>query len=301
MSDSGDRPAASARLQILAAALLFSTGGAAIKATTLTAWQVACFRSGVAALAVLALLPASRRAWRGATLVVGLGYAATLILFVQANKLTTAANTTFLQSTGPIYIMLLGPLLLKEPIRRRDFGIIAALAAGMVLFFVGVEPLRLTAPDPLRGNVYAALSGVCWALTVSGLRWIQKAEPHGDGGGAAAVAVGNLLAFGFCVPWVLPVAASRSTDWAVIAYLGVFQIGLAYALLTRGLRHVPALDAALLMLVEPVFNPLWAWAIHREAPSAWSGAGGAIILGATIVKTWIDSRDGAVARPSPPG
>ncbi len=111
------------RLLILAAAVLFSTGGAAIKSASLTSWQVACFRSGVAAVALLLLVPASRRLRNYRVWVAAAAYAATMILFVAANKLTTAANAIFIQSTAPLYLLLLGPWLLKEPIRRRDSGL----------------------------------------------------------------------------------------------------------------------------------------------------------------------------------
>src|SRR5262245_57748242 len=136
---------------LLAAAALFSTGGAAIKATTLTGWQVASFRSGVAAAAVLLMLPASRRGWNRRALLVGVGYAATLVCFVQANKLTTSANTIFLQSTAPIYLVLLGPWLLGEHNRARDFLFMGAMALGLSLFFVGTEPPVVTAPRPFEG------------------------------------------------------------------------------------------------------------------------------------------------------
>src|SRR5205085_4944172 len=101
------RPGAD-RLRILGAAALFSTGGAAIKACALTGWQVACFRSGIGALAILAMAPESRRGWTWRTPLVGLAYAATVVLFVVANKLTTSANTIYLQSTAPLYLLLLG-------------------------------------------------------------------------------------------------------------------------------------------------------------------------------------------------
>src|SRR6185436_18210309 len=106
-----------ARLLLIAAAALFSTGGAAIKATSLTGWQVASFRSAVAAAALAAFLPGARRRWTWGTVAVGAAYAATMVLFVLSNKLTTAANTIFLQSTAPLYLLLLGPWLLHEPIR----------------------------------------------------------------------------------------------------------------------------------------------------------------------------------------
>ena len=102
-------------------------------------------------------------------------YAATMILFVVANKLTTAANTIFLQSTAPLYVLLAGPVLLGERVTRADLALIGAVALGMVLFFVAGDAPQATAPDPVRGNVVAALSGVAWAGTVLGLRWVGRA------------------------------------------------------------------------------------------------------------------------------
>ena len=275
-----------ARLAILAAAILFSTGGAAIKATQLSGWQVASFRSAVAAGAVLLMLPAARRGFGRLSAIVGVFYAATMILFVLANKLTTAASTIFLQATAPIYLVLLGPWLLKEPLRKRELTFMAALAAGLALFFVGREAGSLTAPDPFRGNVLAALSGLCWALAVAGLRFMGKRGGHA-GGSAAAVVLGNLFAFLLCLPFALPIASARATDVAIVVFLGVVQIGLAYVLLTYGLSEVGALEASLLLLAEPVLNPLWDWLVHGERPSAWSFAGGAVIVAATLGKTLV--------------
>jgi drug/metabolite transporter (DMT)-like permease len=265
---------------------------------------VASFRSGVAALVLWLLVPAARRRWSPRVVGVAAAYAATLILFVVANKLTTAANTIFLQSTAPLYVLLLAPWLLREPIRRLDLLHMAALALGMGLFFVGVETPQHTAPDPLGGNVLAAVAGVTWALTILGLRFLSRegeGEPTPDrpagGEGAAAAFAGNLLACVAVLPWALPVVQSRPVDWAVLAYLGIFQVGVAYVLLTRAMRWVGAFEASLLLMLEPVLNPVWAWLVHGERPGAWSLAGGLVILGATAVKTWMDGRRREGARP----
>lgn len=275
-----------ARLQLLAAAALFSTGGAAIKACGLSGWQVACFRSGVAAVTLYLLLPAARPPWRRGQLLVACAYAATLILYVLANKLTTAANAIFLQSTAPLFILLLSPLCLKEHVARRDITFMAALAVGLGLFFAGMEPARETAPDPFLGNLLGAGAAVGWALTITGLRWMARddqAAGHGPAGAAAgAAALGNLLVFVVCLPLALPIGASTPTDWAWIAYLGVFQIGLAYVCMTAGVRRIPALEVSLLLLVEPVLNTLWAWLLHDEVPGPWSRTGALIILLATL-------------------
>lgn len=275
------------RLQVLAAALLFSTGGAAIKACTLSSWQVASFRSGIAAIAMLALLPGARRGWSWRVLPVAVSYAATMIFYVLANKLTTAANTIFLQDTAPLYVLLLGPLLLGERLRRRDVGFMAALVVGMTLFFVGEQQPLSTAPDPIRGNLLAGAAGVTWALTIVGLRWLGRSSDSQRDQSAAAVAVGNIFAFAVALPWALPVESSVPTDWALVGFLGIFQIGVAYIFMTRGMRRVSALDASLLILLEPVFNPLWALLVHGERPSVWAAVGGAIIILATAANTLI--------------
>lgn len=284
-------PRLGSRLRLLAAAALFSTGGAAIKATDLTSWQVASFRSGIAALAVFLLVPAARRGWSARVGLVSVAYAATMVLFVASNKLTTAANAIFLQSTAPLYVLLLGPWLLRERIRRPDLLFMAVVGAGLALFFVGDPAPAATAPDPMRGNLLALCSGITWALTVIGLRWLQ-APGAGDAEGAAmaTVVAGNAIAFLVCLPFALPVVGSTTVDWLTVGYLGLFQIGLAYVVLTEGIRHVPALEASVLLLAEPALNPIWAWALHGEVPGAWAVAGGVLILAATVFRTWSGAR-----------
>jgi drug/metabolite transporter (DMT)-like permease len=277
-----------ARLQLLGAAFLFSTGGAAIKAAALTGWQIASFRSGVAAVALWFMTPAARRGWTWQGALVGVAYAGCLTLFVLANRLTTAANTIFLQSTAPLYLLFLGPWLLHEPVRREDVGFMLAVGAGLVLFFVGVDRPLVTAPDPARGNLLALASGLCWALAVAGLRWLSAGK--GRGSPAAAVVSGNLTAFLVSLPMALPVGSHGPGDWAIIGYLGIFQIALAYVFVTNAIHRIPALEASVILLLEPALNPLWAWVVQHEAPGAWALLGGAIILGATTIKSWNESR-----------
>lgn len=277
---SGAKGAVSARANIVAAALLFSTGGAAIKFCSLSGFSVAAFRSLVAALALVALVPAARARWTWRTPLVGLAYAATLILFVLSNKLTTAAAAIYLQTSAPLYLLLLGPWLLGEPTRRRDFGGIALLAAGLALMFVGADAPQATAPRPLLGNVLAAASGLTYALMIAGLRWLGKKGGE-QASSLPAVVAGNVIAVVVCLPFASGVAAAGASDWGAILFLGVFQIGLAYACMTRGIVHVPALTASLLLLFEPVLNPFWTWLVEGERPGLWTLCGGALVLSAT--------------------
>jgi DME family drug/metabolite transporter len=285
-----------ARLRVLAAAALFSSGGAAVKAVELTGWQVACFRSLVATLAFLLLLPEARRWPPPRVLAIASVYSITMILFVLSNKLTTAASAIFLQATAPLWVVLLSPWLLGERVRGRDVVYMGVLAGGLACFFVGLEPATATATNPLLGNVMATLSGLTWALTIMGLRSLGRAGgkdgTEGESWGPASALWGSIITVACCLPFALPLGPTRGQDWLVVGYLGVFQIAIAYVFLLRGIVNVRALEASLLLLLEPVLNPIWAWAVHGEEPGAWSIAGGVILLLATIVKSWVDARAG---------
>ncbi len=282
-----------ARLQLVLAALCFSTAGAAIKWCGFGPSQIAAIRALVAMLAILVLIPESRHGWSWRVGLVGVGYAAAGLLFVFANKLTTAANTVFLQATNPLFVVVLAPWLLGEPVTRADLRFMGVLALGLALLFVGGGQRQFaTAPEPLLGNVLAAGSAVAWAVTVTGYRWLarQRSE-HGAGHGpiAAAAACGNLIVFLACLPAALPLAAGHPTDWVIVIYLGVFQLGLAYVFLSRAITRVPALEASLFLLVEPVLSPVWAWLAHGETPGPLAAIGGVVILAATALKSWRDT------------
>lgn len=276
---------------VAAAAVLFATGGAAIKLATLSAWQISSFRSLLAALFLATVQPAWLRAClQPRVLLVAVAYSSTLTLYVTANTLTTAANSIFLQDTAPLYVFLLAPRLLGEPTRRIDLGFAGVLGLGLLLFFVGSESRMPTAPDPATGNAIAAIAGVTWALTLLGLRWLSVSESDDDATGAAVVS-GNVLSFLAGASFAFPIRDVDATDVGVILFLGIFQIGLAYLLMVRGVRGVPAVQVSLLLLLEPVCATLLSWLVHGERPGGWSGAGCAVILLATLAHTLVDRSD----------
>jgi drug/metabolite transporter (DMT)-like permease len=279
-----------ARGQILLTALLMSTGGAGIKAVSLTSWQIASFRSGIAAIVILLALRRRPRI-SAATLLVGAAYASTVVTFITANKLTTAANAVFFQGTAPLYLAVLGPLVLGERLPRRDMPLLFVIAAGMALLFAGGSAPLATAPNPALGNAIGVVSGCCWSVTLLGLRWLEKRDPSSKGAAAGhAAVVGNMLAFAGCLPLALPASGVGTADLLGVAYLGVFQVGLSFVLLTRSITDVPAVEASLLLLVEPALSPVWAWLLHGEAPGLWPLAGGLLIIGAAAGKALREGR-----------
>jgi drug/metabolite transporter (DMT)-like permease len=271
------------RLLILAAAALWSTAGAAIKLTALNAWQIAGGRSLVAALAVAAMVPASRVRPRPGVLAVALTNAVTVILFVVATKLTTAANAIFLQETAPLWVLLLAPLLLGERPSRGELLSIPVYAAGLALFFVD----DLTAGQ-LTGKLCALGSGLAFGVTIVGLRHLREEGP-------GALLWGSVIAAVVTLPLWGSGPAATPADLALLLFLGVFQLALAYVCFARGLAGVTAVEASLLMLLEPVLSPIWAYLVVGERPGPWALGGGAIVLGAAAWRTVAP----ALGRPRP--
>lgn len=284
-AEKGDASSLSPVFYIFAAAVLFSTGGLCFKLTDLTAYQIAGGRSLIAAITVALL---TRRAgWRvsGLTLANSVVYAAVLLLFVTANKLTTAANAIFLQYTAPLYVLVLEPLIFKERFRPLDLIVVIGCLGGMSLFFVG--QLR---PDDVTGNFVALGSGFCFALFTLLLRYgaIRKKNENR----AAPVIYGNVL-LAVCTAPALFSDVGRVTiaDAAILIYLGVFQIGVAYTLFATGIaRGVRSLQAGVVGFIEPLLNPLWVFLGVGERPSRYALVGGAIIIGAVLTHTLLGAR-----------
>jgi drug/metabolite transporter (DMT)-like permease len=282
-----------ARSLLLLGAALFSTGGAAIKATAYDGFQVACLRSGIAALVLWLAVPEARKGYGPRTLLVALAFGATLVLFVLATKSTAAVNAILLQSAAPLYLLLLAPLVLRERVTARDLGFLAAVALGLLICMLDLPAATAKAPHPALGNTLGAASGLTWALTLLGLRWAGSAR--GGGNNVACVVAGNALACLLCLPFALPFAAPSGGDALALLWLGVFQIGAAYLCVTAGLRRVPAFEASLLLLAEPVLNPVWAWLVHGERPGPFALVGGVLILGASAASAWSARRARAAA------
>jgi len=269
---------------VLAAALLWSTGGLFIKWTTLSGLELSFGRSLFAAITVALFTRHEGFGINRLTAVASVLYAALLLLFVLATKQTTAANAIFLQYTAPVYLLILEPLVYKEKFRSRDLITVLVCVAGMTLFFVG--KLR---PQDVSGNLLALASGLCFALYVLLLRHAKARTVNR----ASSVIYGSLLLVIFTAPAGLA-AIPRLTqhDVLVVLYLGVVQIGLAYTLFTVAMaRGVRSLDAGIVGYIEPVLNPIWVFLVLGEKPSGWALLGGVIIIVAVVSHMLLDARE----------
>ncbi len=272
-------------LFVLAAAVLWSTGGLFIKWTSLSGLELSFGRSLFAVIAVAIFTRHEGFGLNRVTAFASVLYAALLVLFVLATKETTAANAIFLQYTAPVYLLILEPLIYKEKFRRRDLIVVIACVLGMSLFFVG--KLR---PQDVTGNLLALASGFCFACYFLLLRHSKSRAVNR----ASSVIYGNLLVVLVTAPFGLRIIDELTfRDAFAVFYLGVVQIGVAYTLFTVAMaRGVRSLDAGIVGYIEPILNPIWVFLALGERPSKWALIGGGIIVAAVVVHTLIEARRG---------
>jgi drug/metabolite transporter (DMT)-like permease len=268
-----------------AAALCWSLGGLLIKSVAWPPLAVAGGRGFIAAAFLAVFAPRFRFTWSAAQIGGAVAYAATTILFVTATKLTTAANAILLQYTAPVWIALFGAWFLGERATRADWLTIAIVFCGMGLFFC--DDLRLAG---LAGNLIALASGVAFAAMTLLLRK-QK-----DTSAEESIFLGNLLAGVVGLPFMFSAQTFPSVrGWIALALLGVVQLGVSYLLYARAIRHITALEAVLIPVIEPILNPIWVLLALGERPGPLSLLGGVIVLAAVTARTVHSLRRGRVA------
>ena len=265
-------------LFVILAAALWSTGGLMIKTIS---WQPFAILSGRSLFSRIILLLYVRRIpikltrW---SILASATHILTASLFIIATKLTTAANAIFLQYTAPVYIVLLGAWFLHERPTRMDWASMAIIFFGMLLFFG--DKLSL---NGFYGNLMAVLSGITLALLTVSLRAQKNGTP------AESILLANIFTAIVGFPFVLR-EAWTVTNWLIILYLGVFQIGFAFLFFSVAIKHIPALEATLISTLEPVLNPVWVFLFLGEKPGLFALAGGVIVLGGVALNAISSAR-----------
>ena len=254
-------------LYLALAAILWSTSGLFVK---ILDWQPISILAGrslfasIVFLIYLRRIPTRFNRWQ--LLAAGM-FILTQFLFVTSTKMTTAANAIFLQYTAPIYVVLLAFWLLREKPARTDWISMLIIFIGLTLFFA--DKLSM---DGLYGNLLAILSGVTSAVMMVAFRAQKNGNP----------AESNLIAFLITATLGFPFVLKETwtvTNWSILAFLGVFQIGLAFIFFTQGIKHIPALEANLIGTLEPVLNPIWVFLFFGESMGAFALIGGLVVLG----------------------
>ena len=266
---------------MMACAFLWSVAGLFIKILDWNPFLIAGMRSLIAFFFLLLIVRTVRLAWSWPLVGAALANAATMLLFVAANKTTTAANAIILQYLAPAFTAILGVIILKENIRREQLIALMLTPVGMALLFLD----RLSAGQ-MFGNLLALTSACTFSLVFIFTRMQKEGNPLQSF--MASHAITALIALSIAA--FLPNPRLTPGALGSILILGVFQIGLAAVFFSYGIKRVSAVTANLIALIEPVFNPVWVFLLLREAPSAQAVLGGSIIIGsvtaASLISGW---------------
>jgi len=247
---------------LVLASILWSTGGILIKLVDWNPVAIAGTRSGISALVMMLYMRKTKVTLTKQKTIGASCYASTVILFVIANKMTTAANTILLQYTAPVWVALMAGWILKEKTKVRDWVTIACVMSGMVLFFLGDLET-----GQMLGNGIAVLSGVALAATVVALRLQKDSSP------VEMTYVGNIITFIVSIPFILKSVPDMNSIIGIVL-LGIFQLGISYILFAEAIKHVNALEAILIPVIEPLLNPVWVFMFAGEAPGTLAIIGG---------------------------
>jgi drug/metabolite transporter (DMT)-like permease len=264
---------------LLLAALCWSLGGVLIKSIDWPPMAIAGGRSAIAIPIILLCVGRPRFTFSLAQIGGAIGYALTVVLFVFATRMTTAANAIFLQYTAPIYVALVGRWYLGERASRIDWLVIAVALIGIALFFMD----RLTVSG-WWGNIIALGSGLAFASVALFLRKEKAGSP------IASIVLGNLIVALAALPFMLSAPSLGGDGLWRLLLLGTVQLGLPYVFYAAAIKYVTALEATLIPLLEPVLNPLWVMLALGERPGPWAIVGGLLVLGAVLSRGLLMTR-----------
>lgn len=253
--------------------LLWSLAGVLIKSIPWPPLAIAGLRSGLAALTMLVYLKKPRFTWSKYQLGAAVAYAATVTLFVIANKLTTAGNAILLQYTAPIYVALMGYTFLGERSTKVDWLAIVFMLTGLVLFFLD----DLTTKGYL-GNACAIVAGIAFAFFTIFLRKQKHASP------GESILLGNVITLLIGVPAIMTSVTWELQPWLLTLTLGILQLGIPYIMFTIAIKQVSALDAIIYPTIEPIVNPVLVYLIIGEALGPWAVWGGVLVLGGVLFR-----------------
>lgn len=260
-------------LYILLTAILWSTGGLLIKFIPGNAVAINGARSLIALIFFCIYRKTVKVKVNRFILAAAICLVLTNLLYVIANKLTTAANAIVLQYTAPIFVLIWDCIYQKKIPKKQQCLIVLMAFAGMILFFMD----QLDGGQML-GNIIAIGAG----LSFSGVFFINSL-PKASSKDSSMIAF--FISFIISLPFLGDVKAMNSTALAALIVLGVFQVGLAYVLFDKGAKLTSPVSASLIGLLEAVLNPIWVFLFYGEKVGRFALAGAGIILAAVVLNT----------------
>ena len=206
-----------------------------------------------------------------------------LVLFVSANKYTTAANAIVLQYTAPIFVLIVTAFILKRKLRSFEILTVFAALIGIVLFF-----MDQVSGNGMSGNIMAVASGF-----FMGIMYALTGEIKDDGERISGLVLGHTALAVICIP--LGYIFTDHSEITLIpillvVFLGVVQMGVPYSLYGRATALISGVEVSLISMIEPILNPIWVALIYGEIPGSHALIGAVLIIGAVAAYTIIDAK-----------
>ncbi len=270
-------------LAMAATAFLWSIAGLFIKVIDWNPIAIAGMRSLIASIVILVYLKHPRIPLSFPQIAASIANALTMLLFVSANKTTTAANAILLQYIAPVLTAFTGAILLRERTHVEHIAALPLVAAGIIVMF-----FDKLGGGKLFGNILAIMSGITFSFYFVFMRMQKDSSP------LESILLSHWLTAGVCIiiSLFLPMPQIMPKSLAAIAVLGTIQIGLSAILFSIAIKRVSAVSANLIAIIEPIFNPLWVFLALRETPGAYALIGGGIIILAVTGASIITARRG---------
>src|SRR5208337_615751 len=239
---------------------------------------IAGMRSLIASIVIFIYLKHPRIHLSFPQIAASVASAATMLLFVSSNKTTTAANAILLQYCAPVFTVFISAIFLKERTRVEQFVAFPLVMAGMIFMFFDE-----LSGGKLFGNVLAIMSAITFSFYIVFMR-MQK-----DGSPLESILLAHWLTAGICIiiSFFLPAPQVTLKSLFSIVILGVVQSGLSAILFSIAIKHVSAVQANLIAVIEPVFNPVWVFIVIGETPGSHALIGGGIIVLAVTIASII--------------
>jgi len=268
-------------LAMAGTAFLWSIAGLFIKVIDWNPIAIAGSRSLIASAVIFIYLKHPKIHFSFAQVAAAVANAVTMLLFVSANKTTTATNAIVLQYFAPVSTVFISALLVKERARWEHIAALPVVAAGIILMF-----LDELGGGRLLGNILAFMSAITFSFYFVFMR-MQK-----DGSPLESILLSHWLTAGICIvlSFFLPLPPVTSKSLAAIAVLGIVQIGLSAILFSIAIKRVSAVQASLIAVIEPVFNPVWVFLAIGESPGTNALIGGGIVIFSVTIASVISAR-----------
>lgn len=257
-------------LLMLACALLWSANGLCIKLTPWNSMVLAGWRGFAGAITLFIAMKALKMKINinARTILIGVCVCATGFLYIIANRLTTAANAIVLQYTSPVWLVVLSMIFFGRKYRGIDYAAVLLTVGGIALFF-----LDQLAPGGTLGNIIAIIDG----CSLGGAYLLMGESEGGNRLSGTLAGLVMMAVVGIPFTFVYPPEVT-AVSVVMVAVMGIFMLGLPYALYSVAINYCPPLGCVLISSIEIVLNPVWVWLGTGEMPDTFAMIGSAVIL-----------------------